>query len=77
VQMSERLPVLRIWLLTRGFIRKAHAAGLKVHAWTVDDPVDMQRAVNNGIDGIITDFPSRLRAILDESDRARAAPRVS
>ncbi len=77
VQMSERLPVLRIWLLTRGFIRKAHAAGLKVHAWTVDDPVDMQRAIVNGIDGIITDFPTRLRAILDEPDRARSLPRVS
>jgi len=77
VQMSERLPVLRIWLLTRGFIRKAHAAGLKVHAWTVDDPVDMQRAINNGIDGIITDFPTRLRAILDEPDRARSLPRIS
>ena len=68
--MRERL--IGFWLLTRGFIRKAHGAGLKVHAWTVDDPKDMQRAINNGIDGIITDFPSRLRAILDEPDRERA-----
>ena len=75
LQMAERLPVLRFWLLTRGFIRKAHAAGLKVHAWTVDDPEDMQRAIINGIDGIITDFPGPLRAILDEPDRARSLPR--
>jgi glycerophosphoryl diester phosphodiesterase len=68
LQMAERLPVLRLWLLSRGFIQKAHDAGLKVHAWSVDDPVDMQRAIANGIDGIITDFPSRLRAIVDEPD---------
>jgi len=77
VQMAERLPVIRLWLLTRGFIRKAHNEGLKIHAWTVDDPVDMQRAIINGIDGIITDFPGPLRAILDEPDRARSLPRDS
>jgi len=75
LQMAERLPVIRFWLLSRGFIRKAHAAGLKVHAWTVDNPVDMQRAIVNGVDGIITDFPGCLRAILDEPDRARSLPR--
>jgi len=75
LQMAERLPVIRFWLLSRGFIRKAHAAGLKVHAWTVDNPVDMQRAIVNCVDGIITDFPGCLRAILDEPDRARSLPR--
>jgi glycerophosphoryl diester phosphodiesterase len=75
LQMAERLPLVRLWLLTRGFIRKAHAAGLKVHAWTVDNPVDMQRAIVNGVDGIITDFPGPLRAILDEPDRERSLPR--
>jgi glycerophosphoryl diester phosphodiesterase len=64
IQMRERL--IGFWLLTRGFIRKAHNAGLKVHAWTVDDPKDMQRAIDNGIDGIITDYPSTLRTLLDE-----------
>jgi len=64
LQMAERLPILRFWLLSRGFIRKAHNVGLKVHAWTVDDPNDMRRAIVNGVDGIITNFPTRLRAIL-------------
>ncbi|HEX7770961.1 MAG TPA: glycerophosphodiester phosphodiesterase family protein, partial [Pyrinomonadaceae bacterium] len=77
LQMAERLPVIRLWLLTRGFICKAHNEGLKVHAWTIDDPEDMQRAIINGIDGIITDFPGPLRAILDEPDRARSLPRIS
>lgn len=75
LQMAERLPVLRFWLLSRRFVRKAHDAGLKVHAWTVDDPIDMQRAIVNGIDGIITDFPGPLRAIMDEPDRDRSLPR--
>ena len=75
LQLSERLPVIRLWLLSRGFIRKAHDAGLKVHAWTVDNPIDMQRAIVNGIDGIITDFPGPLRAIMDEPDRDRSLPR--
>ena len=66
LQMAERLPVIRFWLLSRRFIQRAHAAGLKVHAWTVDDPNDMKRAIINGVDGIITNFPTRLRAILDE-----------
>jgi glycerophosphoryl diester phosphodiesterase len=68
LQMAERLQVIRFWLLSRGFIQKAHEVGLKVHAWTVDDPDDMKRAIANGVDGIITNFPTRLRAIVDELD---------
>ena len=68
LQMAERLPVVRFWLLSPGFIRKAHNTGLKVHAWTVDDPDDMKRAIANGVDGIITNLPTRLRAIVDELD---------
>ena len=69
IQMAERIPVLRIWLLTRGLVRRAHEFGLKVHAWTVNDPADMQRAIVNGVDGIVTDFPGRLRAILSSAAR--------
>jgi glycerophosphoryl diester phosphodiesterase len=76
LQIRARLPVIRFWVLSRRFIRKAHRVGLKVHAWTVDNPDDMQRAIINGIDGIITDFPGPLRAILDEPDRERSLPRV-
>ena len=66
LQMAERLPVLRFWLLSRRFIEKAHAAKFKVHAWTVDDPNDMKRAIANGVDGIITNLPTQLRAIVNE-----------
>ena len=66
LQMAERIPVIGFWLLSQRFIQKAHDIGLKVHAWTVDDPDDMKRARANGVDGIITNFPTRLRAIIDE-----------
>jgi glycerophosphoryl diester phosphodiesterase len=75
IQMAERLPLLRIWLLSRRFIHAAHAAGFKIHAWTVDNSNDMQRAIVSGVDGIITDFPGPLRAIIDEPERDRSLPR--
>jgi glycerophosphoryl diester phosphodiesterase len=72
IQMAERLPVLRFWLLTRGLVRRAHQFGLKVHAWTVNDTADMQRAIVSGVDGIVTDFPGRLQAILTETQREQS-----
>lgn len=38
-------------------VAEAHAAGLKVIVWTVNEPGDMQRAMRIGVDGIITDYP--------------------
>ena len=50
---------------TRGFIRRAHKAGLKVIVWTVNQPRAMQRLVQRGVDGIITDDPARLEEVLE------------
>jgi glycerophosphoryl diester phosphodiesterase len=36
-------------------IRRAHRRGMKVYAWTVDDPVQMSVMMSRGVDGIITD----------------------
>jgi len=47
--------VLRV--VNERFVRAAHAHGLKVHVWTVDDPLDMRWLETIGVDGIMTDRP--------------------
>jgi glycerophosphoryl diester phosphodiesterase len=50
--------------LTRRLLDRAHAAGLMVVPWTVNDPADLQRLAGWGVDGIITDDPVMARALL-------------
>jgi glycerophosphoryl diester phosphodiesterase len=54
----------RLRLVTPRFIRSAHAQGLGVQVWTVNEVEDMHRLIDWGVDGIITDYPSRLVALL-------------
>lgn len=42
-------------------VGKIHEAGYKVYAWTVNDPVEFQRLVSIGVDGVFSDFPDRMR----------------
>jgi glycerophosphoryl diester phosphodiesterase len=42
----------------------ARAAGLKIIAWTVNEPADIARALDMKVDGIISDYPDRVRAEL-------------
>jgi glycerophosphoryl diester phosphodiesterase len=44
-------------VVSRQFIRDAHAAGLKVQVWTVDEEADMRRLLTWGVDGLITNRP--------------------
>ena len=50
-----------IEVLTPALVERAHRLDLKVHAWTINDEAEMRALVDMGIDGIITDFPARLR----------------
>jgi len=43
--------------LTVELVEAAHATGLEVIPWTVNDPLEMDRLIGLGIDGIITDRP--------------------
>lgn len=54
----------RLRILTQGLIRRAHAAGLHVHVWTVDDPEEMGAALRLGVDGIFTDRTDLLKNLL-------------
>jgi len=49
---------------TREMVEQAHALGLKVIPWTIDDTATLQYFVDMGVDGIITNYPDRLLAIL-------------
>jgi glycerophosphoryl diester phosphodiesterase len=50
---------------TEQMVDAAHAAGMRVVPWTVDDVATMNRLIDMGVDGIITDYPDRLRDVLD------------
>ena len=49
---------------TRRLVRRAHRAGMTVLPWTVDDPATMRSMIDAGVDGIVTDYPDRLRAVM-------------
>ncbi len=51
---------------TRSFLRRAHALGLDVHIWTVNDRAAMIRFLDAGADGIMTDDVETLRRVLIE-----------
>ncbi|MCC6197900.1 MAG: glycerophosphodiester phosphodiesterase [Burkholderiales bacterium] len=52
--------------LTPASIAEAHALGLVVLPWTVNDPADMAQLIDWGVDGLITDYPDRARKVLAE-----------
>lgn len=53
-----------IRLTDRALIDGAHQAGLQVHVWTIDDPGEMNRLIDLGVDGLMTDQPEVLKSVL-------------
>jgi glycerophosphoryl diester phosphodiesterase len=62
VQVPERQGSYR--LVTPRFIRDLHARGVHVHVWTVNDESDMDRLLDWGVDGLVTDRPDLLGRVL-------------
>jgi glycerophosphoryl diester phosphodiesterase len=56
--------------LTPKDLGAAHALGLKVLPWTVNERGDMRSLIDLGVDGIITDYPDRLRGVMAEKTMA-------
>lgn len=53
-------------IVERRFVATAHRLGLHVHVWTVDNEVLMARLLDLGVDGVMTDRPSALKAVLEQ-----------
>lgn len=52
--------------LDLGQVQAVRTAGYGVNVWTVNDPADMRRLIEAGVSGIFTDFPQRLKQVLEE-----------
>jgi glycerophosphoryl diester phosphodiesterase len=63
VQVPHRVKGVR--LVDDRFVSRAHAAGLQVHVWTIDDENEINELLDRGVDGIMTDQPSVLKAVLE------------
>ncbi len=50
--------------LTEDDLILAKSLGVLVNVWTVNDPVDIDRMIDMGVDGIITDYPARVQNLL-------------
>jgi glycerophosphoryl diester phosphodiesterase len=53
-------------VINERFLARAHRLGLHVHAWTIDEPAEMNHLLDLGVDGIMTDRPMVLRDVMSE-----------
>jgi glycerophosphoryl diester phosphodiesterase len=51
--------------VSEDLVKKAQAMGLKVLPWTINNPAEMDKLIGWGVDGIITDYPDRLRTVME------------
>jgi glycerophosphoryl diester phosphodiesterase len=66
--VAAQVPVRygRVTVVDRRLLACAHRAGLQVHVWTVDEPDEMRRLLDLGVDGIMTDRVETLRDVFAE-----------
>lgn len=66
LEAGARQLCLRWDLVTPEIVQRAHRADLQVVAWTVNDANEMRKLIEAGVDGIMTDLPDRLRAVVED-----------
>ncbi|WP_037859901.1 glycerophosphodiester phosphodiesterase [Streptomyces sp. NRRL S-340] len=68
--VAVQVPVAQsgVPVVDRLFLRAAHVRGLHVHVWTVNEPGEMHRLLDLGVDGIMTDHIDTLRKVMEERD---------
>ena len=64
VPITHTFGPFTVRLVTRRSIRAVHRAGRRIHVWTIDEPETMHHLIDKGVDGIITDRPDLLKAVL-------------
>ena len=57
-------------VVTPDFVERAHANGLAVHVWTINDRQEMEWLISIGVDGIMTDRPTLLEEVLEAAPEA-------
>ena len=62
LQVPARYGALTI--VDRRFVEAAHNRGLQVHVWTVDEPAEMRRLLELGVDGLMSDRPDLLLEVV-------------
>ena len=72
IPIFYRLAGRRVRVLTPGLIRAAHRAGKHVHVWTIDDLPTMERLLDDGVDGLVTDRVDSLKSLLVERELWRS-----
>lgn len=60
--------------VTQELVKEAQGLGLKVLPWTINTPAEMEKLIGWGVDGIITDYPDRLRAVMQARSLPLPAP---
>jgi glycerophosphoryl diester phosphodiesterase len=64
IDVGARQLCPRSALVTRDVVEEAHRSDVHVAAWTVNDPEEMRTLIAAGVDGLMTDFPDRLRSVI-------------
>jgi glycerophosphoryl diester phosphodiesterase len=66
LELGARQMCPQVSLITPDLVQRAHGADLQVATWTVNDAEAMRRVIAAGVDGIMTNFPDRLRAVIED-----------